>query len=330
MTPPAAPDGQPATSLARPAALAGATMGTTWSARMGLPAGAGDEQARAAIQGALDEVVAQMSTWEAGSDISRYNRAAPGWHAAPDGLREVLACALALAEDTAGAYDPTIGPLVDAWGFGPRGGAVEPPSAGVLEALRARCGWARVKIDDASRRIWQPGGIELDLSSIAKGYGVDRAALALAALGAAGCLVEVGGELRAHGTRPDGLPWRVAVETPDASGSQALAVTLRDASIATSGDYRRYFDAGGARYAHTLDPRTGRPVDNGLASVTVVCGNDAGGCMRADALATALTALGPRDGMAYAQRHALAALFIAREGTGWAALATPAFHALLA
>lgn len=307
-----------------PAALAGATMGTTWSARLALPPGLAADAARAAIQQALDGVVAQMSTWDASSDLSRYNRAAAGWQALPGDCFHVLRHALQLAADTGGAYDPTVGPLVNAWGFGPPPHASEPPSAGAIQALRQRCGWRRIRLDDAGRRAWQPGGAYLDLSAIAKGYGVDRAARALDDAGVAHYLVEVGGELRARGQRPDGQPWRVAIEVPDGSDDHALALALRGRSIATSGDYRRYRDNAGRRYAHTLDPRTGQPVDNGVASVTVV--HD--GCMQADALATALTVLGERDGLAYARRHDLAALFIVRDRQHLRLAASDAFAAL--
>jgi len=309
---------------ARPAALAGATMGTTWSARMALPAGRTEAAARQAIQAALDEVVAQMSTWEADSDITRYNQAGPGWQALPAGFFHVLDHALALAEETGGAYDPTVGPLVNAWGFGPHQRAFEPPSPAAIEAARARCGWRRVRLDSGRRAAMQEGGTYLDLSSIAKGYGVDRAAMALDALGITQYLVEVGGELRARGKRPDGQPWRVAVEVPDASDGHALAVPLAECSIATSGDYRRHAGSGDERYAHTIDPRSGQPVRNGLASVTVVHRS----CMQADALATALTVLGLDDGLAHARRHGLAALFILRDPDAYRVAATPAFQAL--
>ncbi len=218
---------------ARAAALAGATMGTTWSARLALPAGRDEAAARQAIQAALDEVVAQMSTWEPESDISRYNRAGPGWRELPAAFFHVLRHALALAEDSDGAYDPTVGPLVNAWGFGPWQRGFEPPSPAAIDAARARCGWRRVALDPARQAAHQPGGIYLDLSSIAKGYGVDRAAQALDALGLTDYLVEVGGELRARGQRPDGQPWRVAVEVPDGSDAHALALPLRDLAIAT-------------------------------------------------------------------------------------------------
>ncbi|WP_251863335.1 FAD:protein FMN transferase [Achromobacter sp. Marseille-Q4962] len=314
----------PAALGASPMALAGATMGTTWSARLAAPAGLGQDRARRAIQAALDRVVAQMSTWEPDSDITRYNQAEAGWRVLPDAFFHVLAHAQALAEDTGGAYDATVGPLVNAWGFGPHQRAHEPPSAAAIEAARARCGWRRVALDPQRRAALQPGGVYLDLSSIAKGYGVDCAAWALDALGVRHYLVEVGGELRARGLRPDGHPWRVAVELPDASDSHALALPLRDLSIATSGDYRRHAGAGAARFGHTLDPRSGRPVPREVASVTVAHR----GCMEADALATALTVLGPREGLDYARRRGLAALYILRGAQDWRVLATPAFEAL--
>lgn len=309
---------------ARPAALAGATMGTTWSARMALPAGMADAAARGAIQASLDEVVAQMSTWEADADISRYNRAAPGWQTLPAEFFHVLRHALMLAQDSGGAYDPTVGPLVNAWGFGPHQRAFEPPSPAAVQAARERCGWHRVPLDEDRRAAWQPGGVYLDLSSIAKGFGVDRAAMALDALGITDYLVEVGGELRARGKRPDGQPWRVAIEVPDASDDHALALPLENCSIATSGDYRRHAGDGDARYAHTIDPRTGQPVRNAVASVTVLHPV----CMQADALATVLTVLGGTDGLSYARRHGLAALFILRGEDAWRVVATPQFETL--
>jgi len=309
---------------ARPAALAGATMGTTWSARLALPAGVTEASARQGIQAALDQVVAQMSTWEADSDITRYNRAESGWQTLPPEFFHVLHHALMLAEDSGGAYDPTVGPLVNAWGFGPHQRAFEPPSPAAIQTALDRCGWRRVPLDQDRRAAWQPGGVYLDLSSIAKGYGVDRAAMALDALGITDYLVEVGGELRARGKRPDGQSWRVAIEVPDASDDHALALPLHNCSIATSGDYRRHAGDGDARYAHTIDPRTGHPVRNAVASVTVLHPI----CMQADALATVLTVLGEAEGLAYARRHGLAALFIVRGEDAWRVVATPQFEAL--
>jgi thiamine biosynthesis lipoprotein len=308
------------------AAPAGATMGTTWSARLLLPPTVSADTARAVIQAALDRVVAQMSTWDSSSDICRYNRSAPSWQNLPDEFFLVLRRALNLAGQTKGAYDPTIGPLVRAWGFGPSGdgnGHISHPHADHLQTLLAQCGWQRVQLDSVNQRAWQPGAIELDLSSIAKGYGVDAAAQALEKLGLQDYLVEVGGELRTRGKRPDGEDWHIAIDSPQGQG-HAVTLPLRDAAMATSGDYQRYFEAAGKRHAHTIDPRTGLTVDNGVASVTVVHAN----CMEADALATALLVLGLEAGNEWACKNDIAALFITRAARSFQLHATPAFREL--
>ncbi|MVW73057.1 FAD:protein FMN transferase [Bordetella sp. 15P40C-2] len=320
-------DQRPAQALGlTPAALAGATMGTTWSARLGLPPGVSPLDAKRAITEALDLVVAQMSTWDERSDLSRFNQAEVGWHPLPEPCFHVLTRALHWAAETGGAYDPTVGPLVNAWGFGPPPYASEPPGPELLSALRQRCGWQHLRLDHDHRRAWQKGGVCIDLSAIAKGYGVDLAAQSLARLGVHDFLMEVGGELRSSGRRPDGAPWRVAVEFPDGSEDHAMAIALQGRSIATSGDYRRYREDQMGRYAHTVDPRTGRPIANGVASVTVVHA----ACMDADALSTTLTVMGEQEGMDYAQSRGLAALFIVRDGQQLRMTASPAFEALLA
>ncbi|MBF6022689.1 FAD:protein FMN transferase [Lysobacter niastensis] len=298
-------------------------MGTTWSAKLLTRADALPALERG-IQARLDEVVAQMSTWEADSDLSRFNHAAQGTsHLLPPELCTVLGAALDLARDTAGAYDPTVGPLVNLWGFGPDGARTEAPAAQALAVARGRIGWQRVQFDPLTRTAVQPGDCHVDLSSIAKGYGVDRVADYLIAQGIASFLVEVGGELRGHGRKPDDSAWQVAVEMPQDETATVAVVALEGLSIATSGDYRRYFGEGIARYSHTIDPRTGSPVAHGLASVTVLHPQ----CMHADALATALTVLGPESGLAYANRNGLAALFITHDGGGFRSRATPAFVA---
>ena len=307
------------------AALAGATMGTTWSARLALPEGCAEGSARQAIQAALDEVVAEMSTWEDHSDITGYNRAGPGWHALPAGFWHVLTHALALAEESGGAYDPTVGPLVNAWGFGPHQRAFEPPSPAAVEAARARCGWRRVKLDPERRAAWQEGGTYLDLSSIAKGHGVDRAAQAL----------DAGRDRLSGGSRRRAARARPAARRPALARGRGSARRQRRPRAGAAaarpehrhpGDYRRHAGSGDARYAHTIDPRDGQPVRNGVASVTVLHAD----CMQADALATALTVLGETEGLDLARRHGLAALFILREAGGFRLAATPAFQALAA
>lgn len=312
--------------------LGGPTMGTRWSVRFWHPIGTvspSHAALREAIDAALATVVRQMSPWEPDADLSRFNRAAPGhWQTLPEPFFTVLHRALDLARDSGGAYDPTVGPVVDLWGFGPAPARDTVPAAAELQAAHARVGWQRVVLDVPQRRALQPGGAGLDLSSIAKGYAVDAVASALRDHGCANALVEVGGELLGCGRRPDGAPWRVAVKLPgplcdDAPGP---VLALPDLAVATSGDDFRHFVADGEHCSHTIDPRTGRPIRHALASVTVVHAQ----CMQADALATALLVLGPAAGWAYAERLQLAALFIRRSADGHEARPTEAFEALLA
>lgn len=313
--------------------LGGPTMGTRWSVKYWqAPAtpGPARREVREAIETALDLVVRQMSTWEEDSDLSRYNRAAPGrWQKLPEPFFTVLRHALELARATGGAYDPTVGPAVNLWGFGPDPARRNAPAEDDLDAARRRIGWQRVQLDTEQRRARQAGGSYVDLSSIAKGYAVDAVARALQRLGCGNALVEVGGELLGMGRRPDGQPWRVAVRVPGLeAGEEGPVLALQGLAVATSGDDFRCFAADdGVRYSHTIDPRTGRPVRHALASVTVVHAQ----CMQADALATALTVLGPDEGWAYAERERLAVLFIRRgaEG-GHEARPTAGFEALLA
>lgn len=323
---PPAPD-----AAARVQRLHGESMGTTWSVAWAAPAHAPDAAALGAgIRAVLAQVVAQMSNWEAGSDLSRFNRAAPGtWQALPEDCFAVLQAALQVARDSGGAYDPSAAPLVDLWGFGPAPRRDTAPALAEIEQARARCGWQRIELDAQHRRARQPGGVRLDFCAIAKGFGVDAVSRYLDAQGVASHLVEVGGELRGHGVKPDGLPWWVELETPPAetsAGTTATLVALHGLAVATSGDYRRYFDSGGRRYAHTLDPRTGYPASHALASVTVLHAQ----CMMADALSTALTVLGPEAGMVFARRHALAARFLVRRSGGFDERLSPAFAAMLA
>ncbi|HVJ36319.1 MAG TPA: FAD:protein FMN transferase [Stenotrophomonas sp.] len=312
------------------AALGGATMGTTWRVQVALRRGRDLHGLHAGIQAALDEVVAQMSTWEADSDISRYNDAEAGSGAVlPASFAHVLQVALEVATASGGAFDPTVGPLVALWGFGSARGPLRVPAAGALAATRARVGWQRLQWDAGARRLVQPGGVALDLSGIAKGHGVDVVVAYLRHAGVAAALVEVGGELRGYGTKPDGQPWRVLVESaPEEDAASALparVLALRDLAVATSGDRWHHFEVGEQRYSHTFDPRLGRPVPAAPAAVTVVAGDAA----RADAWATAMTVLGPGAGLRLAQGLSLPVRFLVREADAWREHMTPAFKALL-
>ncbi|WP_246038522.1 FAD:protein FMN transferase [Chitiniphilus eburneus] len=308
--------------------LAGQTMGTTWSVRLAGPAVMPLDALRAGVQRELDGVVARMSHWRADSDLGRFNDAPAGqWRTLAPDFFEVLACAQQVAAQSDGAFDATVGALVDAWGFGPRGHRDALPTADEVAALQAACGWRRLMLDHDGLRALQPGGLRLDFSGIAKGYGVDRVAALLQRCGVPGWLVEVGGELRGHGIKPDGQPWWTALETPpDAPGDLPLTVVaLHGLAVATSGDYRQRFEHDGRRYAHTLDPRSGCPLHDAPASVTVLHPR----CMLADAYATALTVLGVARGLDFAQQYDLAARFLSRTAQGLEEHYSPAYAAML-
>lgn len=307
--------------------LTGNSMGTTWSVKAVAPAAARAAMS-ARIEARLAALVAEMSAWEPESELARFNRAAPGstMHFSPD-LCTVLGYAVVLARDTDGAYDPTIGALAALWGFGPQAvPRARPPGAGDIEAARAQTGWQALDFDAARCRASQPGGLLLDVSSLGPGYAVDQIAAELDALGISDHLVELGGEMHARGQRPDGQPWRIAIERPDDAGARDVIVALRDAGLGTSGDYRSGFVHAGRRYSHSLDPRTGVPVQHALAAVTVL-----GDCaMVSDAQAAALMVLGPQEGYAFASVRGIAAVFTVREAGGYVRRFTPAFEAHLA
>ena len=317
-----------------PQSLSGLTMGTSWSAKLILPAGMTLDTLAAGIQRQLDLVVRQMSTWREDSDLSRFNQAeANTWHEIPVEFFRVLDCALTVAQATGGAYDPSVGPLVNLWGFGPDARRHAAPAAQELAAAQSRCGWQRIRLDRVRCRIWQAGGVYLDFSSIAKGFAVDLAVDYLRAAGIPSYLVEVGGELRGYGVKADQQPWWVGIEQPlSVQGGAALTadavhsiVALHGLALATSGDYRRYFEHAGNYYSHTIDPRSAAPVAHALAAVTVLHPE----CMVADVWATALMVLGPEEGMRCARERGLAALFLARDGGAFGESMTPALQAML-
>lgn len=283
-------------------------MGTRWSVRVVVPAAGRLAGLGAGIQTVLNDVVAEMSNWEAQSDISRFNRAPPGvWQALPPNFLKVLAAGLRVAVETDGAYDPTIGALVDLWGFGPGGGQGTVPDPEAIRSPLAAAGWRHVECDTLLQRARRLTPLALDFSGIAKGFGADRVAAWLQAQGLQHFLVEVGGELVGAGLKPDGQPWWVDIETPPDASIPPLRVGLHGLAVATSGDYRRWFEADGRRFAHSIDPRTGSPVSNGVASVTVLHTE----CMLADAYATAITVMGPEAGLVFAAARGLAVHIVA-------------------
>lgn len=313
-------------------ALAGETMGTTWEVKLASRDVEPDEirEAAALIQATLDEVVAAMSNWEPASDVSRFNAnrsTEPVTISAQ--TAEVLAAAERASLATRNGFDVTVGPLVTAWGFGTAARVDHtPPTDEALAAIKAHVGHGLLVLDPAVPSLAKRDPrVEIDLSAIAKGYGVDRVARALEAAGHHDFLVEVGGGLRAAGVRLDGKPWRVAIERPSEE-LRAIHATLilRDSAMATSGDYRNFYELDGRRVSHTIDPRNGRPITHGLASVSVVDPS----AMWADALATGLNVLGPAAGYHVAETQGIAAYFIVRrEEGGFESRPTTAMQALL-
>jgi thiamine biosynthesis lipoprotein len=279
--------------------LAGETMGTTWHVRIAAPDGFDRAAPQSAIAKRLEAILAQMSHWRADSVLGRFNRAPGGtWMHVPPDFAEVLQAGLDVFERSGGAFDPAIGALVDAWGFGPEP-ATGTPDDQTLAQLRARSGAVHLAFDQDGARLRQPGGLRLDFSGIAKGFAVDALGAVLREYGCRHGVVEIGGELLGLGLRPDGDPWWVDLETP-AGTIAPLRIALHQLAVATSGDY--------IRGRHTIDPRTGRPVEHALA-VSVLHSS----AMVADAWATALSVLRPREAQALATREALAVRALVRE-----------------
>ena len=308
-------------TLSEPAAvlqrikLHGPTMATRWSALCDVDARLDQAALRAALAAAVQRVDQQMSPWKPDSDLMRLNRAAPGqWVDLPPEIMAVLARALEIARLSDGAFDPGVGALVNAWGFGAER---DDPDAAAIRVARQ---WGQppahqsLELYLAAGRARKHADALFDLCGIAKGYGVDQMTAVLQAHGVAHALAALDGELRALGTQASGEPWAVAVESPEPGRRAARGVIeLADLAVATSGDYRRWVQIGDARLSHTMDGRRAAPVNNGVASVTVLATD----CMSADAWATALLVAGPAEGMALAQRMRLEALFIVRREERW-------------
>jgi len=277
----------------------GLTMGTVWSLRLAPPLPRDRFQPLLAdIEAILESVNAQMSVWREDSEISRFNRAdAQVTVPISAAFAKTVEEALKISDRTGGAFDPTLQPLIDLWGFGPAGRDPSPPDETELSAALARTGFRKLQVLSGPALMKTAPGLQLDLGAIAKGYGVDAVADRLRQEKLTGFLIEIGGEIYAAGTRSDGRSWKIGVETPvpgslDRTFCGTLALSNR--AVATSGDYHNFrTDGKGGFFTHVLDPRTGRPVQNRAASVTVIADR----CATADALATALFVAGPEKGL---------------------------------
>lgn len=305
--------------------MSGPTMGTSYQIKwVEAQSETEFEELQSQVDALLEAINAQMSTYRPDSELSQLNQDQQGkWHQVSPELIYVLKESQKIHKLTAGAFDVTIGPLVNLWGFGPEPDPDDKPSAEEIQKAMQSVGMGAIKIESKRVRWTKPRYV--DLSAIAKGYGVDAVANLLIDKGIKSFLVEIGGEIFAQGVKPDGSAWQIAIETPTyhQRGIQEI-LPLENMGMATSGDYRNYQEFNGKRFSHTLDPRTGNPVTHSLASVTVVANTTA----TADALATAILVMGEKEGLLFAETQNLPALLIVREGQGFKQIATKAYHRL--
>lgn len=285
-------------------------------------------QVREKIEARFAAINQQMSTFIPDSELSRFNRfrqVNTPFPVSPDVIT-VVKEAIRLNTVTKGKLDVTVGPLVNLLGFGPEGRPTTIPSADRIAATQAQCGISKLVVAE-NALIKKVPELYVDLSSIAKGYGVDCVAQELEQLGVERYLVDVGGEVRGRGAGTRGGPWRVALERPVTQGDSSLdrVIHLVDSSLATSGDYRNYFEKDGKRFSHTIDPHTGRPITHNLASVTVMDTS----CMTADGLATGLNVLGAQEGMRQAEKFDLACIMIVNDNGTFRELMSPAWRTLM-
>lgn len=306
--------------------LNGTTMGTQYAITVADRGNRDPSILKSKIEALLEVINATMSTYDSASELSKLNKSASiDWIPISDNLYTVLETAVSVGRDSGGAFDVTVGALVNLWGFGPDRRVSVVPDGDTLATARARVGVDKFELQERPRalRKRQPD-VYIDLSAIVKGYAVDRVATLLQSTGHNNYLVDIGGELRAQGRNPKGQEWTIGIEAP-VNGGRVIAIgrtiVLRNAGLASSGNYRNYFERDGVRYGHTIDPRTGAPVQHNLAAVTVLDETT----MLADAWATALMSLGFEAGRRVADEHGLSVYFIVTEGEGSRSYTTPAF-----
>jgi thiamine biosynthesis lipoprotein len=309
--------------VATPFEFSGHTQGTTYSIR-GFCRTA-QPTLQPDVDRLLDDVVATMSTYEPTSTLSTFNALPPGgWYEVPSVMAQIVVAARQLAQISDGAFDVTVGALVNAWGFGPAGGTRDAvPSSQALDEARSRVGYRYLDVRFAPPGLRKRRDVYVDLSAIAQGYTADAMGELLDRRGCPSYMVEIGGEVRVGARKPDGQRWRIAIDSPDHDTRSAPVLLLENGGVSTSGDYRDYFEVAGRRYSHTMDPRAGKPVEHDLASVSVI----APSAMWADGIATLLNVLGPTDGLAFATTHGIAARFVQRTPNGFVERRTPAFGA---
>jgi len=311
------------------ARFTGVTMGTTYEVCIArLPVGVELPRLQRTVDEVIQSIDARMSTYVPHSELSRFNAtASTDWFPVSHETHEVVELSRAVSSATGGAFDVTVGPLVELWGFGPSGPRSGLPTDVELAERRAYVGFELLETGESPPALRKRDArLTVDLSAVAKGFAVDAVARHLEGEGVEHYLVEIGGELRARGESPRGRAWRVAIEAPGAGGESLLrTVQLKVGGLATSGDYRRRYEHDGRRYAHILDPRTGRPAIHEIASATVLAPTTA----EADAYATALAVLHPDAVRELALRRDMSVRIVWRTADGFAEWLSPRFAAEL-
>nr|WP_256574102.1 MULTISPECIES: FAD:protein FMN transferase [unclassified Pseudomonas] len=303
--------------------FAGPTMGSHYSIQyVRHSAGPAPKTVQAEVENILAEVDRQFSTYRGDSDVERFNALpANSCQVMPGPVLALIRVGEQLSIQSEGAFDLTVEPLLNLWGFGPQSREEKVPAAETLTLVRQRVGHGHLRIE--GDRLCKDAAVEVDFNSIAAGYAVDRIAARLQALGIDSYLAEATGELKAVGRKPDGSAWRIALEEPrDDRQVAERVIEVNGYGVSTSGDYRHYFEQGGQRYSHTFDARTGAPVLHNLASVTVIHPS----ALMADGLSTLLLILGPERGWDYAEKHGIGVFFVLRDGNGFVTRTNDAFE----
>jgi len=303
--------------------VSGETMGTTYHIRyVTANPNHSPERVKEKVDAVLEQVNSQMSTYDPNSELSLFNqRKTTEPVVISRSLETVVRRALEIGEETDGLLDVTVGPLVNLWGFGPLGRPEQVPTEQQLLEVRDQVGYQYLTVENHQLTKAVPD-LYVDLSTIAKGYGVDRVAILLEQMEIRNYLVEIGGEMRMRGTKPGEQPWRIAVEQPvTLDRAVQRIIEPGNNAVATSGDYRNYFEEDGVRYSHIIDPRTGYPIQHNLVSVTVISET----CMDADAYATALTVMGAEKALEFANQKGLAVLLVTRENDQYKEYTSTAF-----
>jgi len=309
--------------------LSGQTMGTTWSLNM-VPGSPGTDSAvlKQRLQARLDQINGLMSTYDPESELSRFNsQAGTDWYPVSEDTARVIDVSQEISAISGGAFDISIGPLVELWGFGAGERRAKTPTEGQIRENLARIGYKNIQLRRGPTAIKkQIPELQIDLSAVAKGYAVDALAKILEQQGINNYLLEIGGELQVSGHRGDESPWQIAIEKPlEDVRDVATIFPLTNTALATSGNYRNFYVEDGQRYSHTIDPVSGKPIRHKLASVTVLART----CARADALATALMVLGEEKARLFCEKNEIAAYFLIHDKTSTTVYASPAFERFL-